>query len=87
MQIEKGRSRKNKVITHWKEGSPSHKLQKHAYDQQNPFELKEDNPSQKSCQLSCPSLHCKKQELSEEFDSRKVSQLTKSEQQPQLLVK
>ena len=29
---------------------PSHKLQDHAYEQQNPFRLKEDNLSQWNCQ-------------------------------------
>ena len=37
---------------------PSHKLQDHAYELQNLFVLKEDNPSQRNCQnqLSYPSL-------------------------------
>ena len=30
-----------------KEAPPSHKLQDHAFEQQNHFELKEDNPSQR----------------------------------------
>ena len=36
----------------------SHKLRDHAYEYQNPFELKEDNLSQRNCQsqLSHPSL-------------------------------
>ena len=28
----------------------SHKLQDHMYESQNPFELKEDKPSQRNCQ-------------------------------------
>ena len=41
-----------------KEVLPSHKLQDHAYEYQNPFGLKEDNLSQRNCQnqLSHPSL-------------------------------
>ena len=37
---------------------PSHNLQDHAYEYQNPFRLKEDNPSQRNCQsqLSHPRL-------------------------------
>ena len=36
----------------------SHKLRDHAYEYQNPFELKEDNLSQRNCQnqLSHPGL-------------------------------
>ena len=43
---------------------PSHKLQDHAYEQHNPFGLKEDKPSQWSCknQLSHPGLSNIKQE-------------------------
>ena len=33
-----------------KEILPSHKLQDHAYEYQNPFGLKEDNLSQRNCQ-------------------------------------
>ena len=33
-----------------KEAHPSHKLQYHAYQQQNPFRLQEDNTKQKNCQ-------------------------------------
>ena len=33
-----------------KEVLPSHKLQDHAYEYQNPFALKEDNLSQRNCQ-------------------------------------
>ena len=32
-----------------KEVFPSHKLQAHAYEKQNPFRLQEDNLSQRNC--------------------------------------
>ena len=58
----------------------SHKLRDHAYGYQNPFELKEDNLSQRNCQnqLSHPGLsHTAR--ISGEFDSGKDSQSTKFE--------
>ena len=58
----------------------SHKLRDHAYEYQNPFELKEDNLSQRNCQnqLSHPGLsHTAR--ISGEFDSGKDSQSTKFE--------
>ena len=50
-----------------KEFLPSNKLQDHAYEKQNPFGLKEDNPSQRECQnqLSHPSLSLKEPECQE----------------------
>ena len=65
-----------------------HKLQDHAYEYQNPFELKEDNLSQRNCQnqLSHPGLsHTAR--MSGEFDSRKDSQSTKFKRRPQIFVK
>ena len=65
----------------------SHKLRDHAYEYQNPFELKEDNPSQRNCQnqLSHPSLsHIAR--MSREFDSRKDLQSAKSERRPRKFV-
>ena len=38
------------ISTMQKEVLPSHKLQDHVNECQNPFGLKEDNPSQKNCQ-------------------------------------
>ena len=48
---------------------PSHKLQDHAYEQQKPFGLKEDNSSHRNFQnqLSHPSLSHIKQECQECF--------------------
>ena len=45
----------------------SHKLRDHAYEYQNPFELKEDNLSQRNCQnqLGHPSLSHIEQECKE----------------------
>ena len=66
----------------------SRKLRDHAYEYQNPFELKEDNLSQRNCQnqLSHPGLsHTAR--MSGEFDSRKDSQSTKFKQRPQIFVK
>ena len=51
-----------------KEVLPSHKLQDHAYEQQNPFRLKEDKPSQG--QLSHPSLPHIEQECRESLIQR-----------------
>ena len=50
-----------------KEVAISNKLKDHAYEQQNTFELKEDNASQKNClnQLGLHSLSCIKQEYQE----------------------
>ena len=39
-----------------KEVLPSHKLQDHAYEYQNPFALKEDNLSQRNCQYQLSHL-------------------------------
>ena len=66
------------------------KLQDHAYEYQNPFELKEDNLSQRNCQnkLSHPGLSHTEQECQEiEFDSRKDSQSTKFEQRSSIFAK
>ena len=66
----------------------SQKTWDHAYEYQNPFELKEDNLSQRNCQnqLSHPGLsHTAR--MSGEFDSRKDSQSTKFEQRPRIFVK
>ena len=38
------------ISTMQKEVLPSHKLQDHVNEYQNPFGLKEDNPTQKNCQ-------------------------------------
>ena len=56
------------------EAPPSHKLQSHAYEQQNPFRLKEDSPSQRNCQnhLSHPSLSHIEQECYESLIQGKI---------------
>ena len=66
----------------------SHKLQDHAYEYQNPFELKENNLSQRNCQnqLSHPGFS-RRARMSGEFDSKKDSQPTKFEQRPRIFVK
>ena len=50
-----------------KEVVPSHNLQGHAFEQQNPFGLKEDNPLQRNChsKLNYPSLTHTEQECQE----------------------
>ena len=50
-----------------KEVLPSHKLQDHAHEQQNPFRSKEDNPSHRNGQnqLNHPSLSHMEQECQE----------------------
>ena len=52
----------------------SHKLQYHAYEYQNPFELKEDNPSQRNCQnqLGHPSLSHIEQECKKSLIQGKI---------------
>ena len=52
----------------------SHKLQDHAYEYQNPFELKEDNLSQRNCQnqLSHPGLSHIEQECQESLIQGKI---------------
>ena len=52
----------------------SHKLRDHAYEYQNPFELKEDNLSQRNCQnqLSHPSLSHIEQECQESLIQGKI---------------
>ena len=52
----------------------SHKLRDHAYEYQNPFELKEDNLSQRNCQnqLSHPGLSHTKQECQESLIQGKI---------------
>ena len=52
----------------------SHKLQDHAYEYQNPFELKEDNLSQRNCQnqLSHPGLSHTEQECQESLIEGKI---------------
>ena len=68
---------------------PSHKLQDHAYQQQNPFRLKEDNLC--TVKLSESNEPYKfvshRARMSEEFDARKDSHSTKLEQRPQILIK
>ena len=53
---------------------PSHKLQEHAYEYQNPFRLKEDNQSQRDCQhqLIHPSLSHVDEECQEGLIQRKI---------------
>ena len=50
-----------------KEVVPSHNLQDHTFEQQNPFGLKEDNPLQRNChsKLNYPSLTHTEQECQE----------------------
>ena len=52
----------------------SHKLRDHAYEYQNPFELKEDNLSQRNCQnqLSHPGLSHIEQECQENLIQGKI---------------
>ena len=52
----------------------SHKLRDHAYEYQNPFELKEDNLSQRNCQnqLSHPGLSHTEQECQESLIQGKI---------------
>ena len=52
----------------------SHKLRDHAYEYQNPFELKEDNLSQRNCQnqLSHPGLSHIKQECQKSLTQGKI---------------
>ena len=52
----------------------SHKLRDHAYEYQNPFELKEDNLSQRNCQnqLSHPGLSHIEQECHESLIQEKI---------------
>ena len=65
-----------------KEVLRSHKLQDRAYEKQNHFGIKEDNPSLRNYQnqLSHPSLSHIKQESQE--SSRKDSHSTKFKQRP-----
>ena len=46
------------ISSEQKKVSPSHKVQDHVQEEQNPFGSKEDNPTQRNCknQLSHPSL-------------------------------
>ena len=57
-----------------KEVLPSHKLRDHGYEYQNPFELKEDNLSQRNCQnqLSHPGLSHTEQECQESLIQGKI---------------
>ena len=52
----------------------SHKLRDHAYEYQNPFELKEDNLSQRNCQnqSSHPGLSHIEQECQENLIQGKI---------------
>ena len=52
----------------------SYKLQDYAYEYQNPFELKEDNLSQRNCQnqLSHPGLSHTEQECQESLIEGKI---------------
>ena len=52
----------------------SYKLRDHAYEYQNPFELKEDNLSQRNCQnqLSYPGLSHTKQKCQESLIHEKI---------------
>ena len=69
-----------------KEVLHSHKLQDHAYEKQNHFGTKEDNPSLRNYQnqLRYPSLTHTKQECQE--SSRKDSHSTKFKQRPWIFV-
>ena len=53
----------------------SHKLQDLAYEYQNPFGLKEDNPSQRNCQnqLSHPGLSHTEEECQESLTQGKIN--------------
>ena len=68
-----------------KEVLPSHKLQDHACESENPIRLKEYNLSQRNCQnqLGHPSLSHRAR-MSGEFDSRKDSHLTEFEQRSEI---
>ena len=57
-----------------KEVLPLHKLQHHPYKKQNPFGLKEDNPSQRNCQnqSSHPSSSLIAQERQESLIQGKI---------------
>ena len=57
-----------------KEVLPSHKLQEHVYQYQNPFGLKEDSLSQRNCQsqLSHPSLSHIERECQESLIQEKI---------------
>ena len=57
-----------------KEVLPSHKLKVHPLEQQNPFGLKEDSPSQRNCQnqLSHPRLSHIQQECQESLIQEKI---------------
>ena len=65
--ISKNRQRFLEISSIQKEVLPWHKLRDHAYEYENPFELKEDNLSQINCQnqLSHPGLFHLQQECLE----------------------
>ena len=71
--IDRGKKR-YKISPKQKGVLPSHKLQDHAYEYQNPFGSKEDNLPQKNCQnqLSHPSLSHAQQECHESLIQRKI---------------
>ena len=62
------------ISTVKKEALPPHKLRDHAYEYQNLFGLKEDNLSQRNCQIqfSHPGLSHIEQECQESFIQGKI---------------
>ena len=72
--INKNLQRFTEISSVQKEILLSHKLRDHAYEYQNPFELKKDNPSQRNCQnqLSHRGLSHKKQECQESLIQGKI---------------
>ena len=59
-------------------------MQDHAYEQQNPFGLKEDDPSQRNCQnqLSHPSLSYIERRCQGRLIQEKVHILQNSNKEP-----
>ena len=57
-----------------KEVLPSHKLWDYAYENQNPFRLKDDNLSERNCQnqWSNPGLSCIQQECQQSLIQGKI---------------
>ena len=72
-----------------KEFLPSYKLRNHAYEQQNPFGLKEESLLTKKIPESIESSRfvSHRERMSGDFDSRKNSQSIKFERRPRIFVK
>ena len=70
-----------------KEVLSSQKQQDHAYEQQNPFRLKEDNPSEQLPEpIESSNFVSNRACMSGDFDSRKDSHSTKFEQRSRIFV-